>query len=761
MQAAERVIDSLRTAAREDETDSTANAARTPRLDLGGSYALLYLERARLGLGSPFRLAQSAQQDPRIPASLRRPVAWALVGRALRGETYAVDPSGLSDAPDPWRPGALVDGASHQALIDSAIAAAPTARTGEAAVRLAFALARAERLVPPRIASAAGLAAALTRDRRLAREDARRLLAAADRPSAIADSDALALLATWRSTRRFMVERPLLADDLRADEAAAARSAEGLLAVLRTRAAADSSLARPVVAVPADTATADANIAASLPMAPPPIARGPCLASDLLPCRVAARLTADPGLRTGRPDPFVTITLGGFRSTVTSGDDAQVDDSSLVDETRLMRRLASRARTADALAVEWVRLRASMPLESTGRRHLTTQLMDVAVAARPFGQEPVWPADDATRDVQQVADELRLRSGIDRILFDRGTPAGWRVPALRELGEALADMRSTFPNVRFDGLAVRIGGSPKGDLALALHDPASRTIYLPPTSGAGTIAHELAHDLDWQAARTQLGLRGTYATDRAARLGREPLAAAVRGLSDTRARGATRQPLPDARPAELFARGADWFVASMLARDGRMNGALSAVQDLNQPGFAGATAPVPGTGSAEAVLVALQRVTLIAPSSAAWFRGRFGPLAPRPALEVARLALESAPNWSAERRLMNAGVPVGLAPSAPTSAAAVSPAGICPLEPWQRRLLWISADARARGMLHAQSARAVVGGWGPWQSRATLGAPWQRSSLDVPRSRLRDGLLRAAMAELRVRTPFGDVAACH
>jgi hypothetical protein len=59
---------------------------------------------------------------------------------------------------------------------------------------------------------------------------------------------------------------------------------------------------------------------------------------------------------------------------------------------------------------------------------------------------------------------------------------------------------------RFDvtGLHVRFGESPLKARALAMHDPVTRTVFLPVASSAGVIAHELAHDLDWQAARTTL-----------------------------------------------------------------------------------------------------------------------------------------------------------------------------------------------------------------------------------------------------------------
>lgn len=754
--AGERLVDSLRAVARADEEARTVDGHRAPaRLDTVGARVLLYVERARLGLGSPFRMAERAQQDPGLPGGVGRRLAWALLGRAADGETFAVDPAALGDPVDPWRPGALVDGRLHRRLIDSTVAAAPSARTGEATVRLAFALARAERLITPRVAESAVPAAALARDRRLAREDARRLLAASADARAAADSDALVLLARWRRERRLAVERPLLADDLRADDAVAARDAERLLVNMRQRVEAALRTSGPDVGQTGDSASTEPVVA------PPVVAALACDAPDvLLPCRTAARLAALEAERRPRPDPYVTITLGGFRSTAAEPN-LERDSIGTEDDPALVRRLAARARTADGLAVEWSRARGALPADGSAHRRLARLVHAAAVAARPFAQAPVLAFGTPDRDVEAVADRMRTGSGIARVAFDRGLPAPWRVPALLDLESAVADLRLALPALSLDGLAVRIGSSPKGDLALALHDPTSRTIFLPPASGAGTIAHELAHDLDWQAARTQLGLRGTYATDRAARLGAEPLATAVRGLADTRGRTGTRSSRPTSeRPAELFARGADWFVASMLAREGRMNGALTSVQDHELPGFAGAAVPVPGTGAADAILEAIGRVTPISPVSIHWFRARFGPTAPMPASAVVRLALDANSAWSAERTFLGLGLPVGLTAHMPPGGTSDVPA-TCPLAPWQRRLLWVAADARARGMLRSQAARAPMIGFPLWQARATFGAPWEQEVAERSRLRVRDAVMRGALRDLRARAPFADVADCR
>ena len=63
----------------------------------------------------------------------------------------------------------------------------------------------------------------------------------------------------------------------------------------------------------------------------------------------------------------------------------------------------------------------------------------------------------------------------------------------------------------------------------------------------------------------------------------------MQGLT-SRASSATAEngyrPPHDLRPAEVFARNFDWFVAVSLAREGRVNGYLTAVQDEVLTGYA-------------------------------------------------------------------------------------------------------------------------------------------------------------------------------
>jgi hypothetical protein len=121
--------------------DSTIVLARNARpRGLRGdqlAIALGYLERLRLGMGSPFRLADEAMRDPRLDAAMSSRVAWAVLARLRRGEAYVLDPSVFE-----WRaagaPGGEGTGGAHLAIIENAIRSASDPRAGELAVRLAY-----------------------------------------------------------------------------------------------------------------------------------------------------------------------------------------------------------------------------------------------------------------------------------------------------------------------------------------------------------------------------------------------------------------------------------------------------------------------------------------------------------------------------------------------------------------------------------------------------------------------------------------------
>src|SRR6478609_5551803 len=116
--------------------DSTIVLARNarPRGLRGDQLAISlgYLERLRLGLGSPFRLADEAMRDPRLDAAMSSRVAWGVLARLRRGEAYVVDPSVFE-----WRaagaPGGEGTGGAHLAFIENAVRSASDPRAGELA----------------------------------------------------------------------------------------------------------------------------------------------------------------------------------------------------------------------------------------------------------------------------------------------------------------------------------------------------------------------------------------------------------------------------------------------------------------------------------------------------------------------------------------------------------------------------------------------------------------------------------------------------
>src|SRR5690606_6948876 len=127
-------------------------------------------------------------------------------------------------------------------------------------------------------------------------------------------------------------------------------------------------------------------------------------------------------------------------------------------------------------------------------RHAAEATLWAASALRPMAQETPWfPGSGGPSTA-----ELRQRFGLASVSFDREVPAEWRPFYQRGLARALDDLQRVLPDFSTAGLGVHFGQQPLAS-ALAVHDPATRTIFLPLSTGGGALAHELAHDLDWQA----------------------------------------------------------------------------------------------------------------------------------------------------------------------------------------------------------------------------------------------------------------------
>ncbi len=559
--------------------------------------ALGYLERQRLGLGSPFRLIDYALRDPRLANSTRRAVAWALLARTLDGDGFAIEPAALDslDAPPPL--GNHVPGSAHLALVEKTVRDAHDPRAGELAVRLAYAFAAAEHRVRASAPLTAASAAALVRDRELASQDARDLL----REAWVRGEDPLTLLVDWRVARRFRVEQPAMETLAESSELEAMELAPRVAGKI-------AQLGSEEVAAAAEHQEAG---------------DGSLLGAAAWRLAQVAHATDAP------PQTPVVVSLAGARGRI-------LGSGSLSTEARDARaRFLERTRNEEELAAEHALVQRIAPGESVARATLAA-----AVALRAYAQETPWFQGDGGPTARQLFDAYGLAS----VTFDPGTREAWKPYYLTMLASSLRDLERVVPSLDLTGLHIRFGESPMHDLALALHDPRERTIYLPLATGAGTIAHEIAHDIDWQAARTRYAIRGDYATDLAVRDTRgSRLAASMRGLraASVAAEDGLAGRARSERPTEVFARGLDWFVAVSLAHEGRTDGYLSSVQDDLLTGYVTVTPP-DVTGQAGSALVsALDDVAPPGPGLRDWFLTRYGPQRSLTPYDLVRRVLET------------------------------------------------------------------------------------------------------------------------
>ena len=512
-----------------------------------------YSERMRLGLESPFRLVEAAARDSRLTPDERHLISWALLSRVLRGETHDVDPAAL-DGLGPSTYGVSASGDQHLDLIEGFIAPADNPRAAELAVRLAYSLAAAERIVDGSAPTVAAEAAAMIADRELGRREAAQVVRAAN------GSDPIDVVRRRRAQRSFYVERPVLMNATDAIERSAVAGARDILQALRAM----------VPSMSADSSHAlDANAAT---LAPRLFAAGAFVL----------------------PNAPLTVTVRRYLPLVR----AQVRR---LDEDAL-------ARTQNAeMLVGVTRMREPRRAE---RRVVGRMLLAAGVSVRSLAQEPVWfPGDEAP-----PAEELISTYALRGIAFDAAIPTAWRPYYLRALRNAITDLHRVLPGLRLDGLQVRFRMNAPADSALAMHDPRTRTLHLPVISAGGTLTHELAHDLDRLSAQ-QLGLAG-YRSDivaRVATLGRgsnSKLAASLLALTEESE--STRGTHAD-RPAEIFATRVDWFVASALARVGRSNGFLSAAQDELITGHVVHPQRLRNVSSSRSLVSALEGMTSVAP----------------------------------------------------------------------------------------------------------------------------------------------------
>ncbi len=726
--------------------------------------ALTYLERLRLGLGSPFRLIELARSDPRLSDSLRTRLGWALLASTLDGRSYDIDPAvflhaGRADS-------ALADAAAraHLALVERTVSRADDPRAGELTVRLAYTLAAAEHSTGHGAPLIAARVAALVRDRRLAHDDALALLKAARAEG----RDPLALITAWRAGRQFQVERSPM-DPLPSDlQRHAMTDAPRVLADIRQLTAADSGSASQVYAAASEVVEGDAGAPAPTPVdsaadlradghAGASLNAATDAASDaaadapregehagprpLLARAAAVRAAAVAARFHAPPQAPIVVAIASYRGSLRGNDHLSFPRRAARE------RFAALARNEESFAAEFDVLDA----ESDGAGEIPAlTALSAAVAMRAYAQEEVWlPGWPGPSDK-----DLHDRFGLAAVTFDANVPASWRPYYRRMIASALADMQRVIPSLTVAGLHIHVGDSPLKDAALAFHDPNTRTLFLPVGTGAGTIAHEVAHDLDWQVARTRYGTRAQYATDRAILDAKGPLAASLRGLTAA----VLIPPLPEnnyspphaQRPAEVFARSVDWLVAVSLAREGRTNGYLSSVQDDMLTGYVTVTPPDISGEAGRSLVRILDDVSPVDDSMREWFLTRYGiGRALTPYDLVRRVSEASVPldGWGrvvSPTRLLaavRAARDSGLATIRTEACRAGATDGDHESAATRRDLVLLAAQSRAHGIVrgaarwvNVSDARAVA------RLRRVLGVIWPVDE---------DGMLTARLASRR------------
>jgi hypothetical protein len=653
--------------------------AAPSRRDGSATIALGYLERLRLGLGDPFRLADFALSDPRLDDSTRIRLAWAILARVRRGDSYVIDSSVASAF------GSGTRGAAQLALIQRTIETARDPRVAELTVRLAFALAAGEQTIGEQGDVVATQVAALVRDRVLARADLRELL----HDAGVRQLDPLAELVRRRRDRSFAVEQPPAAvlDD--------ALQAEAMDAVPK--------LLQSIRAFSKSTPELSIRATAQAPLLGPASAQRLSTLGAALP-----------------PEPPIAVTIRTHKSLLLGTD--------LAPDVRHARSQLTGASNAETLVAEYDLLRASGDTAtSTG----ALAVLAAATSLRSMAQEEPWfPGSPAP----SVAD-LRAEFGLAGVSFDRDVRREWQPYYLRLIGTSVRDMQRVLGGLSVAGLRIAIAAGGLPDTILALHDPATRTIRMSIYSSSGTLAHELAHDLDWQAARSLYAGSG-YSTDRAVREQRGLLAASMRDLAAARVVRRGSAPAEE-RPAEVFARSVDWLVAVSLAREGRSDGYLSAVQDAALTGYTTVSPVAMIFGAARPLVDAVEEMTYLPETVregflAQWADGR----AVDPYIlvrHVLSLPLQ-------RRRIVLSPSPFDDDPLSLTSGGSVACAahGDLPADLKARqRLLDLALDARALGMARMRARWFTTSGRPAWASSVLEVAPWSPASGDLAVDRIR------------------------
>jgi hypothetical protein len=646
-----------------------ARGPATPEVAIAAGY----LERLRLGLGSPFRLMEHTLQDPRLEQHDRERLAWSLLARTADGYGYRADPGALGDR-NPDR------AERHLRRIEGAIRGAADPDVGMLAIRLAYTMAAAEGTITGAYRDRAIAMAALIRDRVVSRRDARRLLRAAGD-----HTDPLSLLTVWRVNREFEVERPgTLAPSVEVEREAIAL-APRLLVGIR-----------------------EAEVG---PRSGPRVANGRGEPRPVLGAEAARRLALISARYDAPPQTPVLLPVRRYWR--------------LADADGRAGRFFENAVNEERLAAEYALLQHGDSVGLAPR----LAVLGAAVGLRAYAQERPWfPGfEGPTRR------DLEDRFGLESVTFADEVPPDWRPYYRRMLETSFADLQRVLPSLVLRGLRVRIATRATSIHTLAVHDPGDRTVYIPARTGAGTIAHEIAHDIDWQVALRRYNVRGDYGTDRAVRVSDARLAPMLAGL----AAATLTEPYADehgSRPAEVFARNMDWLVAVALAREGRLNGYLSSVQDDVLRGYGTVPPPDVSGEAGESLVAILDQVAPLHAATRRWYLGSYGRVRAPTAWDLARRVVE-APLGTPESEPAPAGMRSTLERlerlEAVRDSALTLTDGWCHAAGYdqgateaRRQLVRLAVEARARGVA-LQGARQLAGPDGRrWVEAVLDGRSW-------------------------------------
>jgi hypothetical protein len=602
------------------ELDHGADAATTwitrartgSRIDETTAIATGYLERLRLGLGSPFRLIEIALNDTRLPDTVRTRLAWAMLARTRSRNTYQIEPVALDRIGLHRRSASPGSGRLHLDLIDGAIRQSTDPRSGELAVRLAYMLAAAAGDLGNGAPDVAARAAALIRDRELARTDVIRLL----RESSDSSANPLDLVARWRAERRFEVEHPPMQALTSESELNAMQYAPLLANALHDLAAREPSVVQSV-AQPGTASLLGRLAALRLEAAADSSAFPPAT-----PIAISVLLHADELIQS----PWIART-----------------------EKEQREHFVGNAASEESFAAGLAQLRRGSAYDAGP----AVIALAAAVAMRSSAQEAVWLPGLTGPSVR----ELQERYGLASVTFGDDVPAEWRPYFRRLIDSSLSDLRLVLPALDLRGLNVHFTDEGRQEATLALHDPRNRRLVLPPLTGAGTLAHEIAHDLDWQIALSRYRVRGDYASDRAVRLSTgDRFSVKLQNLADNsfELSGTPERTSHANRPAEVFARNMDWFVAASLAAKGRIDGYLSSVQDDMLTGYGSVRPPDISGNAGNALISILDDVAPLYPETREWFVKHYGRARSLTPYDLMRRVLESSPADAATDLAMSA-----------------------------------------------------------------------------------------------------------